>query len=481
MDMGRREFLKGTAGVTAGVGAATGLAAGVDSASVERRDAVGSSAASWAFAPEEYGAKGDGTADDTAAVQRAINAAFDYAVANNNYAEVVFRPATYLIGGPLVEGGTTYGRSQLTIPVQPMSSRKLTIVFRGVRDASALPIWNQTVNSRNGAVLLSKDSGAGYDVTYGAASVFGGPTPEQGYGKGSNQWNNIMLVWDGVSVVIPSPANMGGINLRCMAEAVVPSALVTTNAHPPGLRGGSPAATFQVPTNNAAVGLQLPDTNNNDNSWVGNYSAEGLYYGMFVGEHTVVENCRMIYCVYPWLALSTSHWCVVKAASVEWCINGPDITDSHIDIMQIDFEDGSAPWSPSTYLTTTTSSNGSIRYMSNNFSTLIDQDKMPVPSQMPLVRFFDCRLGGGHRSDTPAIPASGTALLNPYYRDAMVTVSGDTVSGVSIDGASTGLTSGAFMVPSGKTITLTYTTTRASSWVGVAAPTWSWYLTSSTS
>ena len=289
-----------------------------------------------------------------------------------------------------------------------------------------------------------------------------------------------MLVWDGISVVIPSPANMGGINLRCMAEAVVPSALVTTNAHPPGLDGGSPAGTVQVPTNNSAVGLQMPDTNNNDNSWVGNYSAEGLYYGMFVGEHTVVENCRMIYCVYPWLALSTSHWCMVKAASVEWCINGPDITDSRIDIMQIDFEDGRAPWNPSTYLTTTTSSHGSVRYMSNYLEGLIDQTKMPVPSQMPLVRFFDCRLAGGHRSDTPTIPTSGTALLNPYYRDAMVTVSGDTVSGVSIDGASTGLTSGAFMVPSGKTITLTYTRTRVSPWVGVAAPTWSWYLTSST-
>lgn len=138
--------------------------------------------AAWEFTPEEYGAKGDGTTDDTAAVQAAINAAFNYAVAKNNYAEVVFRPVTYLIAGPLVEGGATYGRSQLTIPVQPMPSAKLTIAFRGVRDASALPIWNQTVNSRNGAVLLSNNSGADYDPENGGASVFGGPMPEHGYG-----------------------------------------------------------------------------------------------------------------------------------------------------------------------------------------------------------------------------------------------------------------------------------------------------------
>jgi hypothetical protein len=47
-----------------------------------------------------------------------------------------------------------------------------------------------------------------------------------------------------------------------------------------------------------------------------------------------------------------------------------------------------------------------------------------------------------------------------------VQIIGGTVSQVAVDGTNTGLVSGFFRVPSGKTITLTYT----------VAPTWSWWL-----
>lgn len=44
-----------------------------------------------------YNAVGDGTTNDTAAIQAAIDAAATYAAANNGYAEVLFPPATYLL------------------------------------------------------------------------------------------------------------------------------------------------------------------------------------------------------------------------------------------------------------------------------------------------------------------------------------------------------------------------------------------------
>jgi hypothetical protein len=64
----------------------------------------------------------------------------------------------------------------------------------------------------------------------------------------------------------------------------------------------------------------------------------------------------------------------------------------------------------------------------------------------------------------PAIPASTTALPNPFYRDAAVTVAGGTVTAIAVDGQSLGVTSGTVFVPSGKSITLTYS----------SAPTWKW-------
>lgn len=64
----------------------------------------------------------------------------------------------------------------------------------------------------------------------------------------------------------------------------------------------------------------------------------------------------------------------------------------------------------------------------------------------------------------PAIPASGTALTNPFPFDAMVYISGGTVTAIAVGGTATGLTSGGVLVPAGETITLTYS----------AAPTWVW-------
>ena len=64
----------------------------------------------------------------------------------------------------------------------------------------------------------------------------------------------------------------------------------------------------------------------------------------------------------------------------------------------------------------------------------------------------------------PSVPATTVALQNPFWRDCAVSVSGGTVSAIAVAGVATGLTAGTVIVPSGKTITLTYS----------SAPTWVW-------
>lgn len=65
---------------------------------------------------------------------------------------------------------------------------------------------------------------------------------------------------------------------------------------------------------------------------------------------------------------------------------------------------------------------------------------------------------------TPTRPASGVALRNPTNFDCTVYVAGGTVQSISVGGVTTGLTSGAIRVAAGQTITLAYT----------VAPTWKW-------
>jgi hypothetical protein len=70
----------------------------------------------------------------------------------------------------------------------------------------------------------------------------------------------------------------------------------------------------------------------------------------------------------------------------------------------------------------------------------------------------------------PGIPASGTALVNPFNVDCSVFITGGTVSTVKISGVTTGLTSGQFLVHAGQSITLTYTAAPSWTWIGDLAP-----------
>jgi hypothetical protein len=67
----------------------------------------------------------------------------------------------------------------------------------------------------------------------------------------------------------------------------------------------------------------------------------------------------------------------------------------------------------------------------------------------------------------PAIPASTVALVNPFWRDAAVTVNGGTVTVIAVDGTATGITSGTVVVPAGKNIAITYS---------VVPTSWNWVL-----
>lgn len=65
----------------------------------------------------------------------------------------------------------------------------------------------------------------------------------------------------------------------------------------------------------------------------------------------------------------------------------------------------------------------------------------------------------------PTLPSSGTAYTNNLSLPMVVVVSGGTVSAIQVNGANTGLTSGAFYLKAGQAIKVTYS----------ATPSWYWY------
>ena len=66
----------------------------------------------------------------------------------------------------------------------------------------------------------------------------------------------------------------------------------------------------------------------------------------------------------------------------------------------------------------------------------------------------------------PAMPASGTALANPFDRPASVYISGGTVTAIDIGGSATGITAGVVHLLPGETVAIVYS----------IAPTWTWFL-----
>jgi hypothetical protein len=466
-----------------------GAVGGLDSRASALESAGSGSGTSnaWEFRPETYGAVGNGTTDDTAAIQAAIDAAFAYANSSGTYyAEVVFRPRTYLIAGPYQT--KYYGNAQIAIPYQTMKSRKVTLVLRGGLEASAFPIWTQTTSARNGAVLRSTGAGGAPDATNGDFAVVGGQSWQRGFGLSGGQalvgpetgdynvWNNIMLRVDGVSVVVPSPANQMGFQFQALAEVSIGSVSVYSDAAP----SGSGAAGYAQSTNVRAIGLAMPsDYNNADNS-IQNYACEGFYIGLLLGEHTVASNIRFLYCHTAVAVTNTAHYSIVTYAVIESCTVGIQ-TDGHADFLMADFEDSSGAgglFDTQYFVVAGGSAMGTVRYFTMDSNSKMIPPNLLSINQFSGVRVLDGRQAPGYRDDKPAVPASTQFLLNPYYRDAYVTMTGGTVSKVEVwtPGPTATYrtvataTNTNTIVPTGGYIRLTYT----------VAPTWEWCLTSAT-
>jgi hypothetical protein len=439
---------------------------------------VGTGSFPWQFTPETYGAKGDGVTDDTGAINTAFAAAYAYALANNGYCELIFSPKTYLLSSAPSTGTLgTPGKclAQIPLPVGPVTAQKPIVAFRGVAEAAPLYHWQQTATQRAGAVLKTT-YGLASAWTQGAEpSVIGGPLPANGYGSNAGLFSNCLVLIDGVQILTPQDPHVCGVDLRGMAQARlgVGSVLVDSG---PALVGS-----IAVPTQGLQFAVSMPQANNNDYCLVGDWSVEGQNYGIVASEHTHIVAARTIYCVAGLVAAggsgsSTPHWLVVDEISVEACsifLQGAYDTANPTNVLvrELDIETAGGNWAyfhlindPAGNLAgEVTVVNWSVANpVTSSFGVGAGQALNTINGNL---RILAPNVPRGHITP-PAVPATTVALLNGSGHDAAVTVSGGTVTAITVDGTPAGITSGTVIVPTNKNISITYS----------VAPAWNWVL-----
>jgi hypothetical protein len=431
--------------------------------------------------------------DDTSAIQSAINAAYTYAVAHGAARVLIpVAPAGkfYAIGGALQQGGSTLGNSQLTIPIAGVNANKVVLEIAGDVNGSAAFHWDQHTPQLSGSTLVSFGVYSGVSAQIndinanGNAAVIGGPSQGHSYGTSpSLLFSNMLITLKNLSIMTSYSTyglGYGAFDFSGIAEA---------NVFDVGYGVASTYGDLQS-VNNLATGLSIgalmPANGNNDNNSMRNITVWGGYtYGLFATEHTVVAGgLRITYC---WAGLvvvgsyfsgvGASHAVWVDQLSCEGCTrhiymlgSGQSGQGPTINIGQWDSEQQPYFWD---------GSNGGAggHGLGQVYFTGYNTFLCPQPTG---VRFINLIQQPGYVA-TPSYSLN-TPFMNPFWRDASVTITGGTVTGIKVGKGATGAAAlGGTSAPTMQSLGITSGTVRipAGVWMeidGSAAPSMAWVL-----
>lgn len=426
--------------------------------------------------------------DNTTFIQAAINAAVAYALANPAASvNVLFSVGFYCIAGapgPVAvpagwAPGSVGGNAQIGIPfISDKAGPKVDLGLLGPTASTPPTHWNQPNPAANGAVLVSMRGDGSFSSGKGPACVLGGAAWNVGGPNGL--FSNMRVRVDGLTVLTPYPSTYAGLDLYGVGQASHGSfsamQMAVSTAQPlqgwpqyaNGVGNHSQWETFAYRT---------PTLGNNDQNDIQHLVSYGYYHTALFTDHFNAENITGIFGLATATAVGlggggSAHHCRIGSLSSEatsialyapttglWGSAGGSVGIT-VESMHLENAD---------YI---------IRDDGNQFYGEAHAEMLGLlapfsgvgsgAANMLLVWDF-ARLGPVAAWTTdPPMAGSGTAYKNTFWHNAIVIVTGGTVTGISLDGKPTGLTSGPVFVRNGGTITITYT--------GSTPPTWTWLL-----
>jgi hypothetical protein len=391
--------------------------------------------------------------DDAAAIEAAIADAVDRAIDSGAYSATVwFSDGIYVVARAPQIGGAYNSHAQIRIPPQPDTEQKVILQLRSHTHSGTFGHWLQETPQRAGAVLYSTHVGGVSDGTYGAPCILAGPTPT------AAAWSNMLIVIDGLQIVAQRNPSVTAVHLGRVGQMHIRQLGICADMTPAQMNAARP-------TNDLGLGLRVPGFGNNHYVQIDRYSCEGFYYGSTVSDHLTAGTMVMVYTNTALFGLTGG------AAEHGMTIDNLGVEASATILEFISSSDGRFPITIN-QCNIETSTDVEFKDPNNSLAGVIyftdNTRAVPQTTGCQNVKLIDNirRPGAVSVGETPAIPATTVAYRNPFWRDAFVHIASGTVTGIAVDGRTLGVTSGLVSVPTGRTITLTYS----------VAPTWVWTL-----
>ncbi|HLK78205.1 MAG TPA: hypothetical protein VKU77_31715, partial [Streptosporangiaceae bacterium] len=406
--------------------------------------------------------------DDTAAIQSAVGAAVAYAqAAEQGIGEVRFSTGIYCAAG---SPGGPYQSAQIQLPyVDPYAGPRVSLALTGPHPSTGPAHWEQPNPLAGGATLASlyyNDSAGGAGPPPNV--VIGAPVQGGGlfFGGSNGLFSNMRVTVDGINILAAYRPCVAGLDLYGAAQADIRSYSYSCLARTGTAAGGWPPYESDGgnPSAWGTFGYRTPAAGNNDQNDLGRATILGPYHGVIFSDHFAAQSIRSIFCNDGVLASSVtqSHHCEIGSLSFETGQDAVRVDSSgqtcalFIGSLHAELLSGFYINDPGNLLY------GEIRAENLSATGIIANGKNGAAN----VRLVWDYQPLGAVASPPAVPASTTGYTNQFWRDAVVIVSGGTVTAIAVDGKNTGLTSGPVFVRNGGTITLTYS----------AAPAWNWVI-----
>jgi hypothetical protein len=217
-----------------------------------------------------YGAVGDGTTDDTSAIQAAITAC-----ETAGGGTVFFPRGTYKVNGALQD--TSRSNAQLLLPRRDMpDTEQITIELRGeFAPPTGFCVAGSTTLPDNHSVIK------------GTLNVGSGTTPALlgawgPVGTDAGNFSFVHVIIRDLTFRMPSNPVLSAVNLSHVAQVEIDNVVVDC--------GNYAIAGLTDPTTSTSYGILLPNLNNGAQTRLGTVNVIGFYTGYWVNEHTNGEN-----------------------------------------------------------------------------------------------------------------------------------------------------------------------------------------------